>query len=618
MITLSVIRERYYQLFYRLFNIKNYQSLFPIDFDKEWWRFFASQKLRLVLVITPQILKKALDTLTAFLLGIILVNQRVDWLFYFVGVWFLVILLVYISDFNFALVQVSTQSVQYYAHQFLLKIDPIFHATRSTGQILAKIERAQTAYRELLDITIHDLLLTGTGMFTVVFTFWRYNPALALLTCGLLFLLAFFAIASSIFNNTVFITRHLQAEDAVRSTGVENLSQVTLIRSTFAGDEAMHKLYQCTQKSVRIERASWGSFYLLNVIMRFIYFSIFLLLALYLFCLISKGVITSLTGTTLLITFFRGTYDITKIGRRVYWCINATSRINDLFSFLRTFGHQTFPALSDAEHPFELPLNRENNIIVEAKNLHFTYNDRTKIFDGHSLILTVAANQKNKLYGMIGPSGVGKTTLLSILGGQLKPHEGTVTINGIDIYAIDDHARRALITMQNQTSTTFKGSARDNLLFGLSNEKIVYTDEQLINVLTRVGLWKILSEKAGLETSIGEGGLTLSGGQRQRFNFASVYLRAHYYKPLLILMDEPTSSLDEVSEHAINMMIDELATHSVVFVIAHRFNTLKNAQALLDISMIKQTTKLRFYPPHILMEKSPYYRALIEGTINPE
>lgn len=618
MFSLAALHERYYQFFYRLCNLKNYQCLIPLDFNKPWWQLLAKQKMRLAIVIIPQALKKIADTLSAFIIGLILSSQRVDWLIYYVLCWFAIVILVYISDFNFALIGISTQSIQYYAHQYLLKIDPIFHATRSTGQILAKIERANTAYREILDIGIHDLMFTFIGMITAVVALWPYSTALAILAFCLLSSLAIIAVLAFIFNNDAFITPYIQAEDSVRSTGVENLSQISLIRSTFAGNEANRTLRQKTTHAIYVERATWGAFYLLNAIMRILYFCIFLILALYIFALIKKGIMSSLLGTTLLITFMRGTYDITKVGRRVYWCISATEKIDDLFKFLSTFGKQTFPVLGQAEHRFELPLTKENNLIISAQNLRFAYNTTAHIFNDHSLLLTVNHTQKNKLYGIIGPSGIGKTTLLSILGGQLKPQEGRVTLNGINVYSIDDYARRTLISMQNQTASTLRGTVRENLIFGLPTDKTLYTDEELINVLQRVGLWKTLSEKKGLDTFIGEGGLTLSGGQRQRFNFASLYLRAQYYKPMLILMDEPTSSLDEVSERAVSDMIDELAPHSVIFVIAHRLNTIKNAHALLDISMSKETKKLRFYPPEILVKKSAYYRAILEGNVSLE
>jgi len=229
--------------------------------------------------------------------------------------------------------------------------------------------------------------------------------------------------------------------------------------------------------------------------------------------------------------------------------------------------------------------------------------------------LTVVPTQKNKLYGIIGPSGVGKTTLLSILGGQLKPQEGTVTINGINVYSIDDYARRMLIAIQSQTASTLRGTVRFNLLFGLPQDKQIYADQELRDILERVGLWQLFKSRDGLNTLIGEGGFTLSGGQRQRFNFAGLYLRAKYYQPLLILMDEPTSSLDEVSELAITAMIEELAEQAIVLVIAHRLHTIEHAAALLDISLTTQTKKMRFYPPEQLVELSTYYQKLLDGEI---
>jgi ATP-binding cassette, subfamily B, bacterial len=467
-----------------------------------------------------------------------------------------------------------------------------------------------------MEIGVHDLLFTSVGTITALATFIKFDWKLGLLASFFILLILTLAIKSYILNNQAFIQHFIKSEDRVKNIGLENLAQMTLIRSTFAGNEANRKLRHVTQKSMYVERASWSTFYLLNMIMRMLYFGMLFFLILYLFSMIKGGVVTPIIATSLIITFFNGTYDITKVGRRVYWFVTHIDRVKDLFTFLSTFGKQTFPVLG--EHHFELPLNKKGNTSIEAKKLKFRYNVNAQIFNDHSLILTIPYTQKNKLYGIIGPSGVGKTTLLSILGGQLKPQEGTVTLNGIDIYSIDDYARRTLITIQNQTASTMRGTVRYNLLFGMpqnKNKKQVYSDEELNTVLKKVGLWKIFKEKEGLETFIGEGGFTISGGQRQRFNFASVYLRAKYYEPILILMDEPTSSLDEVSETAITDMISELAHNAATFVIAHRLHTIKDAAGLLDISLIKETKKMRFYPPETLKNKSHYYQNLLKGTI---
>ena len=254
---------------------------------------------------------------------------------------------------------------------------------------------------------------------------------------------------------------------------------------------------------------------------------------------------------------------------------------------------------------------------VKLKKLYYSY-EKTKVFQNNTLVLEVSQNQKNKLYGIIGPSGTGKTTLLSILGGQLKPQKGSVYIDDINIYEVGDKERRNIIAVQMQTATALRGNLRENLVFGIQEDEVLNKDEYLIDVLRRVGLWSLFENKDGLDTLIGEGGVNLSGGQRQRLNFAGLYLRAKHYKPSLILIDEPTSSLDEISERAITQMIDELSQKSVTFVVAHRLKTLDQAVGILDTSLIPTYPELKFYNKDELMTVSQYYRDLQAGKAQLE
>jgi ATP-binding cassette, subfamily B, bacterial PglK len=256
-----------------------------------------------------------------------------------------------------------------------------------------------------------------------------------------------------------------------------------------------------------------------------------------------------------------------------------------------------------------------NYFTIQITNAQFSYNDNTSVLSDHNLDLKVDVGQKSKLYGIIGPSGTGKTTLISILGGQLNPQKGKVFINDINIYKVDDLVRRSLIAMQMQTATSLRGKLKYNLLFGLpqiENEP-VYGDEYLIQILIKVGLWSLFEGKDGLDTLIGEGGLNLSGGQRQRLNFAGLYLRAKHFKPHLILIDEPTSSLDELSEKAITEMILDLAAEALTLVVAHRLKTLEEAIGILDSSLIKTRKEMIFHTIDELQIESQYYRDLIAG-----
>lgn len=255
---------------------------------------------------------------------------------------------------------------------------------------------------------------------------------------------------------------------------------------------------------------------------------------------------------------------------------------------------------------------------ITANQIHFDYNQDAQVLENHSLDLQVEETQTNKLYGIIGPSGVGKTTFLSILGGQLKPDQGDILINGTNIYEVGDLTRRSLIALQMQTATNLRGTLRYNSTFGLPREKTIFTDEQIIKTLDDVGLWKLFEAKKGLETLIGEGGLNLSGGQRQRLNFASLYLRSQYFRPSLILIDEPTSSLDEISEQKITKMMLDMSEVAIVMVIAHRLKTIENAIGIMDFSLVEQTKKLEFMSKVELIEKSEYYKGLMEGKVELE
>ena len=191
-------------------------------------------------------------------------------------------------------------------------------------------------------------------------------------------------------------------------------------------------------------------------------------------------------------------------------------------------------------------------------------------------------------------------------------------MKGADIYSIGDIERRKLIAVQMQSSSALRGSLKTNLVFGLFGNSEPYSDEALIDVLIKIGLWDLFSAKDGLETLIGEGGVNLSGGQRQRLNFAGLYLRAKYYKPSLILIDEPTSSLDDISEKAITQMISELAVSATTLVVAHRLKTLEEAIGILDISITQPHSSLNFYTPSELLQVSQYFRDLQSGLAKLE
>ena len=609
--------EKYYLFWLKFVNLKKRVSILPIDFQKSWLTIILSQKKYLAVSLICECIINAFYTLYPLVLGTIVESQQFYHFTYFVLAWFGVICLEFISNYFSGRVEIqSINSVQYNAFKFFLTVDPLFHTMKSSGKLFAKIERGARSYEDFLDIVLWDILPIIVSVTTVVVTFLLTDLRLGGMAILLLIIIAGINIFLNLFTSATFEQRLIDADDFVKVVSVEGLTQVPLIRSSFASDEMLDRAYKANNEMMYKEGTAWVAFSASVTISKIAYLMSIATLGGIILSLISKGMLSTLVGTTLLFTYTNGTYEIIQIGRRLRKLMKATTRIKDLYAFARVFGKQTFPVLpgESKESAIALPIGLDT-ITIDVHALHFSYTPKAKIFENHTLHLSVPTSQQNKLYGIIGPSGSGKTTILSILGGQLKPDAGEILVNSVPVYKVDDTVRRRIFALQGQTASSLSGTVQDNLLLGLPKNKTIYSEEAIIKVLDEVGIWNIFQEKEGLSTPIGEGGLNISGGQRQRLNFAALYLRALYYEPVVILIDEPTSSLDEVSEKAITGMIDQLAKKAVTLVIAHRLKTIKEAVGILDFSLLQQEREMKFYPQSELAKRSDYYNRLMKGDI---
>ncbi len=612
--------QKYYHFWLHFTNLKNKVTILPIDFNKPWTTIIEQQKRYLIISLIGNTFTHVFYTLVPLLIGRILEAKSITAFGLFITAWIGALVCEYFILYNMSLLEVQCiSSVQYNAFEFFLSVDPLHHATKSTGKVFAKIERAARAYEDFLDLLLLDLVPTIISVITVVASFLFTNITLGIITLLILLFIAILNISLNLLTGLAFEKNLIDADDAVKALSVESLTQVQLIRASFATKEIAQAVKNKNFLMMVKAGSAWLAFSATNFITRLSYIISILILGSFLLYALLHNTLTVISATALLLTYLRGTSEIIQVGRRLRKLIKAIIRIKDLFAFIRSFGKQTFPVLTDTVSEKELEENlSQSTITLDVRDLNFDYNPKAKIFENHTLFLQVQQSQPNKLYGIIGPSGMGKTTLLSILGGQLKPDRGSVILNGISIYDVGDRARRKFIAVQGQIATSLSGTVKSNLLLGLPKHESPYSENEIIQVLKEVGIWHIFEEKEGLNTLIGEGGFTLSGGQRQRLNFASLYLRASYYKPLLILIDEPTSSLDEVSERAITTMINHLAHHALTFVIAHRLKTLENAEAILDFSLLDREKTIHFYTTSELEKRSSYYRKLIQGDITIE
>lgn len=178
---------------------------------------------------------------------------------------------------------------------------------------------------------------------------------------------------------------------------------------------------------------------------------------------------------------------------------------------------------------------------------------------------------------LVGPSGVGKTTLCSLIPRFYEVSSGSIKIDNKDIKDIKLKSLRKNIGIVQQDVYLFTGSVMDNIRYGKPNA----TEEEIIAAAKNANAHEFIMELPdGYDTDIGQRGVKLSGGQKQRLSIARVFLK----NPPILIFDEATSALDNESEKVVQNSLEKLAKNRTTFVIAHRLSTIKNAQKILVLT----------------------------------
>lgn len=239
----------------------------------------------------------------------------------------------------------------------------------------------------------------------------------------------------------------------------------------------------------------------------------------------------------------------------------AMGRVFELFDL--------HPNIKSSENAVKM--NGLNNSI-EFKNVSFEYEPETPVLKDFSLKVN-----KNETIALVGNSGGGKSTVVSLLPRFYDVKKGSILFDGVDIRNFDLKSLRNNISFVFQDNFLFTGSIKDNILMG--NEQA--NDEQIQKVVAMAHLDEFAHTlENGLDTFVGERGASLSGGQRQRVAIARAMLKD---SPIVIL-DEATSALDNKSEAIVQKALDNLIQNKTVFIIAHRLSTIKNADRIAVIN----------------------------------
>lgn len=283
-------------------------------------------------------------------------------------------------------------------------------------------------------------------------------------------------------------------------------------------------------------------------------------------------------GTIFIIKGWNVDYiDLTTYFLYINFLIKPISRLtNSMEQIQQGFsGIEKFYQIMDEE----ITITNDNGIInenlrgdIEFKDVCFSYTKNQDVIHNFSLKI-----EKGKKIALIGETGVGKTTISKLIPRFYDVDSGEILIDGVNIKEYNLNFLRDQIGHVEQDVFIFYGTIYENVLFG----KPEATKDEIIEACKKAKIYDFINAlPQKFDTIVGERGVKLSGGQKQRLAIARLFLK----NPKILILDEATSSLDNITEKQIQESFDSLAINKTVIVIAHRLSTIKNSDEIIVIS----------------------------------
>ncbi len=277
--------------------------------------------------------------------------------------------------------------------------------------------------------------------------------------------------------------------------------------------------------------------------------------------LILAGAMTAGTLTVFisyLASFFKPVQDLAKLTNTIAMASVGVDRVNALLT-----AETSVEEKPDAVEPEQITGS------ISFEKVAFAYNSDTPVL--REVTFEVRPGQ---LVGVVGHTGSGKSSLVSLIPRFYDPSAGTVRIDGVDLRDYKLHELRSQIAYVLQDTVLFRGTIRDNISFGRPDAD----HDEIVEMAKLANAHEFISAMPlGYDSPVGERGLTLSGGQRQRIGIARALIRD---SPILIL-DEPTAALDAESEHLVMSALQRLMNGRTVITIAHRLSTIRDADKIV-------------------------------------
>jgi ATP-binding cassette, subfamily B, bacterial len=453
---------------------------------------------------------------------------------------------------------VSTLRQELFVHLQRLPIS--FHQSNRRGELITKVTGDAQILREVFTDTGLDFLsniLTLLGMFIVMFFVnWRLS-FIPLATFPILFII-FYTLQRKLKQS---MKTQRKQEGKLNAHLSENLAAISTVQAFGRERHEIKRFEKQSAKNlaegIRVARMSSAMTRSINSVS-----------AIGLASVIFVGALEVLDGhmslgsVLVFVTYVRGIYkpvkQLVKLSSKLTRASVGAQRISEVL--------ELEPEIQDK--PYAVKATNLQGEIIFGK-VSFRYNEEKKIL--HNITLRIAPGQR---VAIVGASGSGKSTMLSLLLRLYDPQEGNIFIDQVNLRDYERESLRQQIGLVLQDSLLFGASIRENISYGKPDANFWEIKEAARQAHIHDF---IMSLPDGYDTVIGELGSTLSGGQRQRIAIA----RALVKNPAILILDEPTSALDPESSKQVQHTITVLQGNRTVIVITHQLNTVKDFDQIL-------------------------------------
>lgn len=485
--------------------------------------------------------------------------------------------------FIYAIKALLNYSIQYWGHMVGVRIQADMRKTlfkklerlpfsyydeNKTGTIMSRIINDLMDISELAHHGPEDIFISVVSFVGAFIMLALINIYLSLIVFAVIPLIVLFAVSRRLKQKKAF--KQMRIETAEINSQVESAIAGIRVTRAYNGEEHELDKFEESNNKFQIARgAAYRQMGIFNSGMTF--FTDFL----YLLVLFAGGLF-----------FF---YDIIDVGEFTAYILYITMLINPIRTMVSIFeqlqsgmtGFERFLEVMDEKEEVEEKNSFTMSDIkkgVYFKDVTFHYGNTDRKDDNKDVLSHLNLEIPcGKTVALVGPSGGGKSTLCHLIPRFYKIDSGAILIDDCNINQISRSSLRKHVGIVDQDVFLFSGSIKENIAYG----NLDASEEEIIEAAKRANIHDyVMTLKHGYDTEVGERGVKLSGGQKQRISIARAFLK----NPKFLILDEATSSLDNVTEIQIQKSLEELSKGRTTLVVAHRLSTVKNADTIIVLT----------------------------------